>query len=667
MDCKSAPPIDLAEWQRRQVEYTIPDTGAAASISADPLSKEVPHRQNVSRYALYAFLGLAVAGMGYGYLRCSMSMSAIKGVALATFTQATVVITGALLAHKNITRVGVGALACATLLGSIKAIMRLRAQHLSDGVGFMSANLFADAKLSLFEFFGSGYGEELDAYRARIFQAVLPAETFVRKMSREEILAEMKKEDPKVNPTDAEIEQFQAKLLEQACLKDLEKGPTLRQLAGCDSAFTDAQDQPFNVLEELAQLEKSINNPKILSQNDLAQFELFIKKFGHQKLFAFLHGINPHKEGSEGTSGLLRLDHWFRNITFPFLNEPAPIKAKNPYEVKQQLLHALFSTEVTQAKYLSSRHTMQIIREDLDLTLLKDEHGNAVTPEELEFFSTPAGLLFFNWLYHAEEWDLALKESTVDEFNWANKTLQALMGDPKQRAEKFVQDLLHFNVSVLAAQECGPLFAEELKKQGFIDPFNNTGASFTALFLREKRWKDIEPIKTNLRKLAMVLATDKQTKDRFLHVSAHSYSTDAKEGLEKIKEAIRVYRELQQQPGNKDLILMIGVDANTKETVDIEALQQLMQQEGLQITDYGPTTLKIRALTTQQEKRGKRIFKPGDHVITSNLKGRYRVMDRMLGWLRKRADSSLALPNPKHPSDHLTVLLVIQKLWSLRA
>lgn len=673
MEYKNASPPsdgDLAAWQGRQVEYTIPVTSMTPPLSSAQASAQPPEDvrkiQKIPcalRYASYACVSLLISGIACSYAMCrsSMSINTLFQTARASLTLNSRIIKDTLVSGGASTLIGLGALAGALVISSIIAIMmRLAAKQLPHNIGFMSANLLVDGKLTLFEFFGDSYGETLNAFRTRVFQAVLPAKTFVRKMSREEILAEMRKASPQANPTDAEIEYFHKEMLHEAKLKDLDKGPTLSQLVGCDRAFSNGQQRPFNVLEELAQLKDSLNDPSILSDNEMTQFAAFIQKFGDQKLFAFLHGINPNSNKGtkcEGASRLLKFDHHNQTLTLPLLNGVAPVEASGLHELKSQFLQALFQPEVLRTlkekKNYASDAIMKIIREDLDLTLLKDIEGYCVTPDELQFFSTVAGQLLFFWLYHVEDWELALTVTTIEELNQAKKELETLVGTPQQHAEEFVQNLITSHVSVLAVQECGPSYAKALEEHGFIDPFKIKRDS--TVFLRKDHWKDIEPIKQST--YPMVLATDKKTGDRFLHASIHT-----RPGGRAISEVVNYYNKLKAQPGNENLILLIGADTNTKEAEEIAELQASLQKEGLQMTDYGSTTIKIRALTPQQEKAGERINAPGDHVITSRLKG-YRVIDRLLGGKRTRAGIGLTLPNVKHPSDHLTVQLTIQKIW----
>ena len=107
-------------------------------------------------------------------------------------------------------------------------------------------------------------------------------------------------------------------------------------------------------------------------------------------------------------------------------------------------------------------------------------------------------------------------------------------------------------------------------------------------------------------------------------------------------------------PENKDLQLVIGIDANTKSEKDVELLRAHLQSLGLVGTSVGPTTIKKRMVTAQHSKAGRFAVDEEDYVIVLKLEngGLYQMSNPTVGFQEEKPDPTIALPNIDNPSDH---------------
>lgn len=713
----------LEAWQKAQMDYTLPLHENPAEDPAIEASKPlgIPATKETElsgkQKAVGAVVGITLGSMAYA----SYAIPAVTAVAAGALAQlqAGAAAVMLVLAAGAATPIGVGVILAATSLTSIAADRTLNKLRLAT-LGIMTHNI-GGGDISLLEFFGKGYTPELDAFRDQVHAAVLPQRTYIQGMSDETVVEEYKKlkgMDTLNPPSDPKqiagwLKGLRQELLDAGKVRDSDKGLTLSQVTGVTEDFDLSKEEknspnapppPFNVIRELKRLQGELNTPDnmLLTDEDIANFAGWIKKFGKADPFNFLHGITPKfapyevakvdgttetRTKVDGTTSMLKLEGptVVKPHALPFLASDEEV-SQTP---KLTFLNTVFKKEffeVLKSEAQKDKFAPEVIQrniaKELDLTVLRDKDGNLVTEADLQFFCTPAGQLLFYWLYNAEEFDLVEKAGiTPDKFNTMKAAFKRLKGTPQTRAAKFVKDdVLAFGVNVLHAQECSKVYADELAKNGFHveyypDSFCVQGkehskeATFTNVFLHKKYWKNIQFIQhhfqENPAKLVVVLATERKTNDEFLHVSIHGDSKNPNEGLNRIKEAIRIFKEVQAQKGHQDLSMLIGMDANTKTPQARAALTDLMAAEGLQMTDFGPTTIKIRALTTQQPKGGERVKDSGDHVATGSLaKHGWKVIGNFLGGKAKRAKIEL-LPSIKNPSDHFTVQITIQKTYTV--
>lgn len=693
-----------AEWEKVQPAYTIPRTSEGS--------------KGLSKRSLIGLFAATVSVLCYVGRSSPMVVSAgsgVSGVASAALKS----LSGALFAAGTVTPFG----ACVLAGASVATIVAIAAMRLPGSFGFMTANILG-GDFPFLQFFGD-FGP-VNALRDRIFKAVLPAQTFVNKLSDVEVAEAMVRAQVDENGEGPQnVAHHRNVMMMDAKLADFKKGPTLKELVG-DQESEEKNTRmmgprsTFSALDALEGLRHTLNNDAELSREDIQNFKDFIRKFGDQKIFAFLHGVKDTDAArkNNGTNSLLKLELTLiqakekgGNVPSLPLLDTSGVLEESADGGKLALLQSVFQTSIADIMLARNLRDLEeeeavarkktakerfgpdvickAIRDNLDLSLLKHADGRAVKPEELDFFSTCGGQRIFFWLYHAMDLHLASGVATIKEINDGKKTFAGITGTPQERAAKFVKDLVASNVGVLATQECAkdcadaltrePTFLERrlgTHKQFFNAVVNaqGVGKTGTTIFLREDLWeKEVQVIqhghlddKKKTDKLVLVVATAKKTGDKFLHVSIHGDSSVAKDGREKIAEAVKQFKLLKERRGNEDLELLIGIDANTKKQMDIGALQEQLTELGLYATEVGSSTIKIRALTVQQTKAGDRVDAPGDHVITSALNPkRYKAVETLLAGKRVRARAGMALPNMEYSSDHLTVQLTIQKVWTV--
>lgn len=139
-------------------------------------------------------------------------------------------------------------------------------------------------------------------------------------------------------------------------------------------------------------------------------------------------------------------------------------------------------------------------------------------------------------------------------------------------------------------------------------------------------------------RLNVILATTKQTQEKFLLASGHGNSTRAEDGRLQISKMVEKFHELAKLPENAGLQLIIGIDANTKSEKDVEILRELADDLGLIATNAGPTTIKRRMVTAQHSKAGRYAVDEEDYVLTlkPEMGGLYQMTQVTVGVILKK-------------------------------
>jgi hypothetical protein len=426
----------------------------------------------------------------------------------------------------------------------------------------------------------------------------------------------------------------------QAIEQDKQHGPTFNELVS------------DHLIEALTDKQQEIG----ISSDDLNRIVQFTKHYGDQKPFYFLRH-NPQD--------LLSMDKILRNNAsrkgIPFdlqiLSSTAPLKGQNGEELKKNLLDQLFTKENLQlSKPLPSLPKVE----------LKKYLGESADNKDLEAFTTPAGQLFFYWLYQALNLHLISQEpDLIPQINKVKQLFAATLGDPQVRADTFREKLIKADTSVLFTQESDTFVPKALlKEQLFLPATSQNTLDGTLVFLKSSDWEtpyEIVPVSGYegyaKGRINLILAKHKPTGQKFLLGAAHGNSTNPEDGRLQIQLIKEQFDRLAQKPENQGLQLLIGIDANTKSEKDVEDLHKHLDSLGLVGTSVGPTTIKQRMVTAQNSKSGRFAVDEEDFLITLKRDhgGAYALTHPTVGFKEQKADTSKPLPNLENLSDHYPV------------
>lgn len=444
-----------------------------------------------------------------------------------------------------------------------------------------------------FEFEGD-YGPEVNPVRQKVFELVIAKEAFAKNLT--------------------------------AIKADKEHGPTLSELV------------PPELIEEL---KKKIN------QSDFDPIVHFIEKYGSEKVFYFFR--NCPRE-------FLSLDRMMSH-QLPILSSTKQLLGENALQLKMNLLDALMTQET-----IGAAKQEAFLRNAIQKLDLKKFLGENADSADLEAFCTPAGQTFFYFAYQALNLHLVSeKPGLIAQINKVKEIFQRTLGDPEARARQFKEKLVAADSGVLFTQECDSAVPRALDELFLpIGEQNKNDGCF--VFLRSDLWKpDYELIPIDgyegyrEGRMSVVLGTRKDSGEKFLLSSCHGKSTNAADGREQIALVMEKYKQLSEKISG--LQLLIGIDANTKNEEEVQALKEHLDQLGLVGTDVGPTTIKQRMVTTQHAKAGREACDQEDYLITlkSELGGRYLLSHPTVGFKEERPDPNIPLPNIENQSDHYPI------------
>lgn len=686
----------LKAWEEVQkAQYTLPEQ----------------EKITVKQASLAAVVGLPLgvaSYSGYNLYVAGMSINAIASLALVNAAQVATQVAGALVAGGALTMLGTQVVA----IGAVASIVAIARHNLPGDFSFMQMNIGGKG-MSLLEFFGKGYSKNLDELRTKIFAKILPKRALVGEMSDKTVLDKMKADTTFIpnadEPIGKQILRYRKVLIEKGNAADIARTDcNLETFAGKKG---DAFDLTTVLTACMTKLENNADtqNKGILTSEDIAAEAKFRAKWGASNIFALLMSASSKNDKKPmGSQFFLKVENSFvkdnMDSKLPTLNGDEDLVSDVTQQITN-LFEALFTVEPArgdfkrvydhildskQAANFNPETVRDLMKKHLDFNTMKDAKGIALTPAELEWACTPGGQVIMFGYWQALQLQLASKVVTAAEINDGKKELQKLLGSMKDRAVAFVKDLMRLDVGVVATQECPKEHIAEMTREPTAwekfcgrkryfhvhkdeDGKEVAGAVGTGVFLREDLWEPDAQIIPHVcagakSKLVCVLATQKKTGQKFLHVSIHGDSSHPEDGRDKLKEAFNVFKALSTMPGNEDLELVIGTDANTKKAVDIEALRELAFSMGLQITDVGSTSIKVRAQSVQIAKIGDRVDTEEDFGLTK-LSKRYTIKDLLLAGSRTRLGSRVvALPcllKEFHFSDHASILMRIGKVWTV--
>lgn len=478
-----------------------------------------------------------------------------------------------------------------------------------------------------FEFEGD-YGPEMNPTRQKVFELVVAKEALSRNLS-----------DP-----------YKDQLVEQSIKEDRERGPTLSELVTPE------------LIQELVQKQNELKKYGF-TDSDLNHILDFIEHYGDQKVFHFFRN-NPRE--------LLSLDLILRDkaakegksFDLPILSSTQTLKGQNSFELKKDLLQAVFTAETL--SLTKPEDTLRKSIKKLNPDFLQQFFGNEAHTQDLEAFCTPAGQTFFYWIYQALNLHLISEDpDMIEQVNKVKELFARTIGEPQARARAFKDKLIAADSGVIFTQESDTFVPQALVDNGPylpLDPQNPQDGCF--VFLRSDLWEsDYELIAIEDYKgyqegrMSVLLATQKLTREKFLLASCHGHSTKAEDGRLQISLVMQKFHELSQKSGNESLQLLIGIDANTKTEEDVKLLREQLDHLGLIGTSVGPTTIKRRMVTTQHAKAGRFAIDEEDYLITLKVEngGRLLLTHPTVGFKEEKPDLSKPLPNVDNPSDHYPV------------
>lgn len=496
-----------------------------------------------------------------------------------------------------------------------------------------------------FEFDGN-YGDKINPVRAYVFEQVVSKEALAANQTDIQIVQEIGFENPSLD----EILDYRQQRIKNAILEDLQHGPSLKELV------------PFALIEQLQKKQQELNNTGF-TETDLANILYFLDRYQNQKIFSFLRH-NP--------SDLLSLDKILRdkaaregrNFDLPILSSTALLKGENALELKEHLLESLFTQETL--NNVKSKDKLEEAIKSLDPHFLKKFLGQDAENADLAVFTTPAGQVFFYWLYQSLNLHLISEDQgMISQINLVKQLFADTLGNPVERARTFRDKLIAADASIVFTQESDVIVPQLLTKDGLFHSVNGQNpADGTFVLLRGDHWEPSYEVISiedydgyNRGRLNVILAARKGSGERFLLASGHGNSTKAEDGRFQIAKVVEKYHQLIELPENKNMQLVIGIDANTKSEEDVALLRNHVESLGLFATNVGPTTVKKRMVTAQHSKAGRFAVDEEDYVIVLNPEnsGLYQMANSTVGFREEKPDPMVTLPNIDNPSDHYPV------------
>lgn len=495
-----------------------------------------------------------------------------------------------------------------------------------------------------FEFEGD-YGPEVNPIRKQVFELVISKEALAKNLTDFEIKLLMNQE----HPSHADIREYRQILINQGLAKDQAYGPTLAELA------------PSELMMELSNKQENLQSLGF-SKNDLDEIIAFVERYKDKKIFYFL---------KNAPSEFLALDKVLHDkasrekkaFDLPILGSTQLLRGQNSISLKIELLDELFNEEIL--NLTKPKDKLNTFISHLDKNFLCSFLGEDANTQDLQIFSSPAGQVFFYWLYQALTLHLVSHDpSMIDQINIVKDLFARTLGDSQKRADLFKEKLLAANSGILFTQESDAFVSQALLNEGLFLPINKQNPQDgTLIFLRSDLWMpndQVIPINGYegyaKGRINVILATT-ITGEKFLLASCHGNSTKAEDGRLQISHVMRKFEELVQEASNKDLQLIIGIDANTKTEEDVRLFHEHLDTLGLMSTHVGPTTIKRRMVSLQHNKVGRLAIDEEDYLIILKPEkgGRFSLTQETVGFSEEKPDIHTTLPNVNNLSDHYPV------------
>lgn len=491
-----------------------------------------------------------------------------------------------------------------------------------------------------FEFAGD-YGPEMNPTRQKVFELVVSPEALAKNFSNLEVRELM----GEGSFNEREVSDYRDFIVAQAVDNEKQLGPTLSQLITPE------------LIEEIKKKQTELQSR--FTKSELKKILSFIDRYSDQKVFRFLRNI---------PNGFLSLDKGLKSqaaregkpFDLPILGSTSQLKGRNDFELKKNLLNAVFTE-----KAFSLTTSPDVLKQSvskLKKDFLKEFFGDTAANKELEAFTSPAGQVFFFWMYQALNLHLisAQSEDFIHQVNQVKEVFANTLGDPLARAKAFRDKLIASDSGLLFTQESDALVPQILTNDGLFLPIDSQNPKDgTFIFLRSDLWEpdyQVLPVKEYDENGSMnvVLATRKGSGQKFLLAACHGHSTKPEDGRHQISLVMKLFHELSEQ---ENLQLFIGTDANTKTDNDVEMLRAHLDSLGLIATDVGPTTVKRRMVTVQHSKAGRFATDQEDYLITlkPELGGQFQFSHITVGFKEENANINDPLPNMDNPSDHYAV------------
>lgn len=502
-----------------------------------------------------------------------------------------------------------------------------------------------------FEFEGD-YGQDMNPARQKVFDLVVSKEALARSMSPEKI-SNLKNSDESASQMNDKA--YHEKLIVQATEIDREFGPRLSEVVTPE------------LIEEITKKQAELRDVGFTDQNwhDILNF---IEKYKDQKIFYFLRN-NPN--------GLVFLDKILKddaarngeNFDIPIIGSTQKLEGTNSFELKKRLIDSLFNKK--KFNLVQSETAMKKILASLDSDYLQKYLGNTANNKDLEAFISPVGQVFVYWMYQALNLQLVSSDpGLIEEVNKVKKLFVETLGNPESRAITFKNKFLTTDAGVVFTQESDMTFVDKMTMDGSFHPIGDQNKKDgTFVLLRSDIWKPdfiIIPMHAydgyKDGKLSLILATQKDTGQKFLLAAGHGHDTRSEDGRLQISMIVEKFHELSAKEENANLQLLIGIDANTKNAESVRLLQEHLDKLGLISTNVGPTTIKRRMVTVQHSKVGRNAIDEEDYVITlkPEMGGQFLLTHSTVGFTEEKPNLEQPLPSIENPSDHYPVGVTLQ-------
>lgn len=410
--------------------------------------------------------------------------------------------------------------------------------------------------------------------------------------------------------------------------------------------------------EMIRELEKIQKQYPSFSKNDFDYLIQFINKYHDQSIFLLTRKcpssfLSLEKKLNDESARQGKI------FDLPILSSSGEIQGNNLENLKKNLLNQLYTENTFRLTKRADELKKTI--EECDPFFLKNLWGPIAENKDLHAFISPAGQIFFYWLYHSMNFHLVIdNEETIKDINRAKLLFIQTLGNSKRRATHFLEKFRLAQSSVVFTQECDNIFPKVLAKDFHpIDLQNPSDGCF--IFLKKDLWNknyEMVPITEysdyEEGKINIIFAKTLQGEE-FLLASCHGNSTKAEDGRLQIQLIMKKFEELRSF--YPDLPLVIGIDANTKNPEDVQKLRILLKELGLIASNVGPTTVKQRMVTVQWSKSQRYAIDEEDYIITLTPQkgGKYNLTHQTVGFQEQKADPKIVLPNIYNPSDHYPV------------